>query len=1687
MANYRGGARRSDEWRTRQEQIGRRCQEQIQRLQNEPDARRNLRRLELPASSEPVQRKFAAALKLSDTVLFQAATGAGKSLDIGAMLRKAHPEVKRIAMNQPRRDAAEGVCVASCARHNWQFGRDCCYSTSEFKGNRTDTALQIMTTAILLNKFKTDLALREYDAVIIDEAHERDLYIDLTFGLVMQAQELRQAQGLKPLKIIVASATVDQAKFKNYLGCPNEAVFDIEGRMFPVQEHYLRDEELFTKETNRDGSKIEQPVSSIAGKKAVEILKSTSSGDILIFMPGIRTIEDTMRNLEAAKEFGEIPQNVEVLRLYSADGLAARQEVLRGSRKGGPRRVIVSTNMAETSVTVPGIRYVIDGCRKNQPEFDQASGLEGLKEVPASKAECRQRKGRAGRVAAGDYYCCLTKERYDELEEYPRPEILRLELTSVILRMLGMGIKDLEQFQFLDRPTDQNIQAALMTLEGLGAIDTIKDRNLSEIGRRMAELPIEPRLARMLIEAEKFGCVREVALMSALARESGDILRYRPQRDELANAEAALADLPGTITRLQDRQNLAEPESYEARRLGKIIEILTEEQGRSSRIASKAGEIKVTSEQIRELAKKILLAKQRPLRAGYNSDWQLYIDLMQQYRTAANKEDFCFSRGLDSDSMLQAQEAYEQLTYELEDKGIEMTSRQDPQAIIKSLLPAYAPDYLVHQTGGRRGVEYERVYYGDRAVRLSSASAAYDDKPGLFVCLNLDPEKGTKTIGRGRTEETVWKYATGIHPVDVQALHQAMPHRVKRERPSSYQIDGEGNVVLTSFFSFKNKKGEWSKIGEGAYTEACPESGWALAKMLVENYSRDTRLDLEFFHLAENKAAAQYFEQWQKRAGFYRRHTSQDLSLAWTSLTDWYAERIGRCANLTEVLAKGSDYYQLNVAEWISDERVEWMNQAIPAAVTLNGLRLPIEYNYSPGRPDDSWEAYRQDRDFRVSVTVDGLSYINKMNLPDTALADIRALISGSIETDQVYLSGYPTIAEFKEQTNENYLRDAWSKWKKPQAQALELIDDQPLPELSTLDILPQPYAQDWQGQPVMAYPAIHGEQSGRYDTAGRYEYYNQYSVRYYQTTQAAQQHQEQAATTRADELAKRQRARDRETLLVPAQELYAQVEPRVTTAVKDYEQFGFSSSEAQDLNTRLQEANISIQGRDRWGSVHEVDPRKALELLRALEQTLADRERSKQGQTELYEQATVVRDRVQQLVTEKLAGNRFRHYGLAEDRGRALQAQWDTAWRLVSRPTPGRTTDDFNPAEAIRIMVDIEQVLMPLELNTSPVQVAYLEMLDYGKNGTSRARLIEVRGGMVVRSTNLEGTEDTLRMYRGESNKGDKRRIVMGLGTYKRMYMRGNKLTAWSRSGRTYDAHYELPDGLYVVGQDNEVFQVSRQAGQLIAQRRLESTEINYDQTVYPTNMGDYDTDEDWLPVEQEVQPDGPEAEPASIDQLVAVFGGVKGKRGADRPEVTQVPETPTQPAVEVKPVEAEVMTPELLAYFTEQVKALQSLADQLKTLGEKPQLRLIKRPTDKDRALHVLYDKLIPGLNEATSKVQGELTSTDPRPERMRSFLAEVRRRVDSAWDKTGPRIIAGYRKNWTQAYLNAWEGIPAVVDDEENAILAIEGGADKTALIGMVRESLIKLIPRLQKEDTTAVLDLPAIVADVANKLS
>jgi ATP-dependent helicase HrpA len=505
-------------------------------------------RLAPPVTLPIAERRdeIVAAIRDHQVVVVAGETGSGKSTQLPKMCLEAGRGVEgMIGHTQPRRVAARTIAERIADELGTPLGTDVGYTVRFTDQVGEATLVKVMTDGILLAEIQRDRMLRRYDTLIIDEAHERSLNIDFILGYLAQLLPQRP-----DLKVIVTSATIDTERFARHFAAspqPGETpgsdptvspvpVIEVSGRTYPVEIRYRPLDD----DGDGDGDDVGdrgEPRDQVQGIiDAVAELAEEGPGDVLVFLSGEREIHDTADALRRL----DLPRT-EVLPLYARLSAVEQHRIFERPPTGGPgRRVVLATNVAETSLTVPGVRYVVDTGTARISRYSRRLKVQRLPIEPVSQASANQRAGRCGRVAPGICIRLYSETDFDTRPEFTEPEILRTNLASVILQMTAIGLGDVARFPFVEPPDHRSIADGYALLDELAALkpprsgDRSAPRQLTRIGRDLARLPVDPRLGRMVLEANRLGCVREVLVIAAALSIQDP--RERPQeRREQAN------------------------------------------------------------------------------------------------------------------------------------------------------------------------------------------------------------------------------------------------------------------------------------------------------------------------------------------------------------------------------------------------------------------------------------------------------------------------------------------------------------------------------------------------------------------------------------------------------------------------------------------------------------------------------------------------------------------------------------------------------------------------------------------------------------------------------------------------------------------------------------------------------------------------------------------------------------------------------------------------------------------------------------------------------------------------------------------------------------------------------------------------------------------------------------------------
>lgn len=461
-----------------------------------------------------LRKDFLEAIEKNQVLIVVGETGSGKTTQLpqylyeaGYTRRSESGKIQKVGCTQPRRVAATSVAARVADEVGCRLGNEVGYSIRFEDVLSSKTQIKYLTDGMLLREFLSDPLLSTYSALMIDEAHERTVSTEIILTLLKDIIKERP-----DLRVIVASATINADKFANYFdGAP---IFKVPGRRFPVDICYTK---------HPEANYIQAAITTVFQIH----MKQETPGDILVFLTGQDEIETMAETLnEACENLGDLIKPLIVAPIYANMPPAMQARIFEPTPHDS-RKVVLATNIAETSITIDGIKYVVDPGYVKENVFNPTTGMESLVVVPCSRASADQRAGRAGRVGPGKCYRLFTKwSFYNELVANPTPEILRVNLGTVVLLLMSMGTSDLVHFDFMDPPSTQTLMKSLELLYSLGALNV--QGQLTNTGRKMSEFPMDPMFCKCLLTSSQFGVTYEVMSILAMLAESSNLF-YRPK------------------------------------------------------------------------------------------------------------------------------------------------------------------------------------------------------------------------------------------------------------------------------------------------------------------------------------------------------------------------------------------------------------------------------------------------------------------------------------------------------------------------------------------------------------------------------------------------------------------------------------------------------------------------------------------------------------------------------------------------------------------------------------------------------------------------------------------------------------------------------------------------------------------------------------------------------------------------------------------------------------------------------------------------------------------------------------------------------------------------------------------------------------------------------------------------------
>ena len=856
------------------------------------------------------------AIRRNPVVVLAGETGSGKTTQIPKMCLEAGLGIEAmIGCTQPRRVAAMSISQRIAEELQVPWGREVGCKIRFDDRTGPETYIKLMTDGILLAETQGDPLLSEYNAIIIDEAHERSLNIDFLLGW-LKGLIARRAD----LKLVITSATIDTEIFSRHFG--NAPVIEVSGRTFPVDVLYAPDGDLSRAQPPRVGNPAAsagadaEPAEaadtdfvSAAVRAAESLLMESDSGDLLIFLPGERDIREASDLLD-----GRYGREVEVVPLYGRLSSGDQQRVFASIPR---RKVVVATNIAETSLTIPGIRFVIDAGLARISHYNPRTRTRRLPVEPVSQSSANQRKGRAGRVQAGVCIRLYPEEDYLARPAFTPPEIQRSNLAEVILRMMAFGLGDIETFPFLQPPSPSSIAGGFALLQELGALD--EQRRLTQVGHELARLPIDPTLGRMLLQSREERSTRELLIIAAGMsiqdprerpldnREAADAAHRRhanPQSDflSLLNLWNAVHE-PWESLRTQNarrkfcRQNFL---SYlRMREWQEVHSQLEDALGTDGAKPERAGPTPYE-------------AIHRAILAGLLGH-VAHREERNQYKAAGNREVMVFPGSALFDRAERTQRG-----------GPRGSRNAPPPKPEKSAQPEWIVAGEIVETSQR----FARTLAGIEPTWILQLA------PHLCKVAHQHPHWSPEA-GRVLVEEVVT-----FQGFEIQR-HKVAYGPLKPGEATAIFI--RSALVEEALFPVRKLRGRHTGVRD-PLVEAEEEAADEVESDLEEAFRR-------FPFLAENHAVRQKIETWQTRM----RHHQLDLDQA---LYRFYQARIADVSSVAELqrLVNGlADRSSLCVrdADLVGDRDLGYDADAFPDAVSLLGRPIEVTYAYAPGEEDD--------------------------------------------------------------------------------------------------------------------------------------------------------------------------------------------------------------------------------------------------------------------------------------------------------------------------------------------------------------------------------------------------------------------------------------------------------------------------------------------------------------------------------------------------------------------------------------------------------------------------------------------------------------------------------------------------------------------------------------------------------------
>jgi ATP-dependent helicase HrpA len=850
---------------------------------------------ELPITSRKDQ--IVAAIRERQVVVIAGETGSGKTTQIPKMCLEAGLGIEgKIGCTQPRRVAALSISRRIAEELNVLWGGEVGCKIRFDDRSSPETFIKLMTDGILLAETQGDPLLSEYNAIIIDEAHERSLNIDFLLGY------LKQLLAKRPdLKLIITSATIDTEAFSRAF---NDApILEVSGRLYPVEVIYAPFDAAF--EESGDMTYIDAAV-----RAAEQALCEPGSGDVLIFMPGERDIRETSENLRT-----RIGDAAEIIPLYGRLSSGDQQRVFAPSPR---RKVVVATNIAETSLTIPGIRFVIDPGLARISRYNSRTRTKRLPIEPISQSSANQRKGRSGRVRDGVCIRLYSEADFAERPPYTMPEIQRANLAEVILRMKAFRLGEIETFPFINPPSPSAIQAGYQLLQELGALN--EARELTSLGRDLARLPIDPTMGRMLLQSQHEHATRELLIIAAGLSIQDPRERPLDQKDAAATAHQRFTDPQSDFLTLLRIWNAVHDQWENLR---------TQNQRRKFCKANFLSYLRMREwqdlhAQLHDTLEDLGLLRLNESNAGYEAIHRSILAGLlghvanrterNAYKAAANRQVRVFPGSA---------------LYDRGEKPKQPPGRNRDGAAGREGRPERTPqpEWIV------AGEMVETTQLFARTLAGIDPLWILDLAPHLCRITHHNPH-WSASAGRVLVEERATLYGLEV-----------------RQRKAAF---GNINPAEATRIFIRSALVEEDLVPEPprGRREEEARSGKGTRHLLASVPDEEPRLPALYRFIEHNRGIRQKIETWQTRT---RRHDLGDLDDA---LFKFYADRIQNVSSLYELnrFLRGQKDPALlcaTEADLVGDQDLNFNAEAFPDAVALGGHSVPLAYAYSPGEDHD--------------------------------------------------------------------------------------------------------------------------------------------------------------------------------------------------------------------------------------------------------------------------------------------------------------------------------------------------------------------------------------------------------------------------------------------------------------------------------------------------------------------------------------------------------------------------------------------------------------------------------------------------------------------------------------------------------------------------------------------------------------